>query len=321
MKKFKILFFFFPLCFPLILSAQDVQKEMIINDLLLISEQFAKPAAMGAAYQGSAGWFSSATALEPWELSLSIHANALIVPGSKKTFSISNSELEALNIAGAERATIPTAFGSKSQVVFEGQYLNFPFAFRAFEGIDRDIVPHAFVQVAVGLPGGTDITLRVMPEITIDNINAKTYGAGIKHSISQYFNYNYPHQFQLAAGLAYSKFLVDYTYPPVNIQIATLETIDVNADVLVLEAIGSKLYGDFELVGALGVINTSFNYELGGEGFGLKEINTELEKLGDTKIQYKADLGFNLHFGRIKLSAMATVGSLFNANLGLHVRI
>jgi hypothetical protein len=60
---------------------------------------------------------------------------------------------------------------------------------------------------------------------------------------------------------------------------------------------------------------------LGGGGPALVTVNTELKTLGDTEAKFKADLGFNLHFGRFRLSAMGTAGKFFNANLGLHVRI
>ena len=42
------------------------------------------------------------------------------------------------------------------------------------------MVPHAFVQAAVGLPYGTEVTVRAMPEVTIDGVKASTYGIGIK---------------------------------------------------------------------------------------------------------------------------------------------
>lgn len=323
MKKSKLFLLCIFLSFSFVAKAQDSERNMIINDLLFISENFAAPAAKGAAFQGSAGWFISAAPLKPWDFRVSVHANALFIPAEEKVFNVSNEDLETLRIVGAESATVPTAFGGESDVQFEGEYLTIPFRFQAFTGVNMEMIPHAFGQVAIGFPGGSEVTLRYMPEITIDNVNAKTYGAGVKHSISQYFPYNYPHRFQLAAGVAYSKFFVNYNYPAVNIEIATLETIDVNADIFVFEVMGSKLLGagNFELFGAVGVVNTAFQYELGGDGFALGEINSQLQKLEDSEIQFKGDLGFNIHLGRATISAAATAGSLLNVNVGLHVRI
>lgn len=319
-KKYVLLGILFVSSF--IARSQDVGREKIIKDLLFLTEQFSSPAAEGAAFQGSAGWFSSAAALDRWDFRVSFHGNALFVPDDKKRFDISNSQLDTLVIQGAERTTIPTAFGPSSEVRFEGTYMDIPFEFETFPGIDRDYVPHAFVQVAVGLPGNTEFTLRAMPEVTIDDVKASTFGAGLKHNFSQYFRGYTPEGFQLAGGVAYSYFDVDYRFTPVNIQIATLEDIDVKANVLMLEAIGSKAIGPLEIFGAVGFVSTAFDYEMGGTGEeGLKEINRELEKLGDVESLFKADLGLNVNLGRFRVSAMATAGKFLNGNLGLHVRI
>jgi len=62
----------------------------IIRDFLILADGFASPAAESAAYQGTAGWFTSARALEPWKVDVSVHANALFVPSSNKEFTVSN---------------------------------------------------------------------------------------------------------------------------------------------------------------------------------------------------------------------------------------
>lgn len=305
-----------------VMRSQDVAREKIIKDLLFLTDRFSSPAAEGAAFQGSAGWFSSASSLDRWDFRLSVHANALFVPEDKKSFDVNNDQLDTLLLKDVQRATIPTAFGPSSDVRFEGIYRDVAFEFETFPGIDRDDVPHAFLQVAVGLPGKTELTVRAMPEVTIDDVKASTFGAGLKHNISQYFRGSDPGGFQLAAGAAYSRFDVDYSFTPVNIQIATVEDIDVKADVLMLEAIGSKTFGVLELFGAAGFVSTSFDYEMGGQGEeGLREINRELQKLGDVESLFKADLGANLNLGRFRLSAMLTAGKFLNGNLGLHVRI
>lgn len=322
MKKviFACLYFF--LSFINVVHAQDIAREKIIKDLLFLTENFSTPAAEGAAFQGSAGWFSSATSLEKWDFRVSVHANSLFIPEDKKSFEVSNSQLDTLVIKNSQRATVPTAFGVTSNTMFEGSYQDIAFEFDAFPGIDRDFVPHAFVQVAVGLPQGTELTVRAMPEVTIDDVKASTFGAGLKHNFNQYFRYNDPRSFQLAVGLAYSRFNVDYRFDPVNIQIAVLEDVNVKANVFMAEVIGSKSFGVVEIFGAAGVTSTAFDYEMGGEGeAGLQQINDELEKLGDVESLLKGDLGFNIHLGRFRLSAMGTLGKFFNANIGLHVRI
>lgn len=307
-------------------SAQTEDVDNFISDILLIAGEFSAPAADGAGIQASAGWFSSAEALEKWDFRFSVHGNALIIPSKRKSFDLSNSSLSLLHIQDSENATLPTAFGGTSNVMLTGNISflgqNIPVNFDAIDGIGRDYVPHAFVQMAVGVSAGTEITVRAMPKVTIDGVTASTYGLGVKHSISQYFNPYGFERVQVAFGAAYSKLNVDYEFEPQGAQgIVLLNQINVDADLFMAEVIVSKRWNLFEPFGAVGIMNSSFDYTFGGTGNYLSDVNTQVNKLEDSNFQFKGDLGFNLHYDRFRLSAMATVGEFFNANIGLHVRI
>lgn len=312
------------------IQAQE-NTDLFIADMLTLADNFARPASNGATYQASAGWFSSAKSLDKWNFRFSVQGNALYVPEEKKTYGLSNSDLQLLQMENMQTAKLPTAFGSSTNVFFTGEVTFFnpiteetesrEVTFKAFEGINRNYIPNAFLQLAVGLPYETEVTVRAIPEVTIDDVTASTYGVGIKHSLSQYFNDD-PEGFQLAAALAFTKFNVEYGFEPIEVEdLVLMDVINVDADLWMLEAIGSKRWGVFEAFAAAGIANSNFNYEMGGGGPALVTVNSELKKLGDTEAKFKGDLGFNLHFGRFRLSAMATAGKFFNANLGLHVRI
>lgn len=308
-------------------SAQTEDVDRFINDILLIAGEFSAPAADGAGIQASAGWFSSASALEKLDFRFSVHGNALIIPSKKKSFNLSNSNLQLLQIQSSENASLPTAFGDVSSVMLSGNInfmgQNIPVDFDAIDGIGRDYIPHAFVQMAVGVSAGTEITVRAMPKVIIDGVAASTYGLGVKHNLSQYFNpYNFERSFQLAFGAAYSKLNVEYDFDPQGAEgIVLLNQIIVDADLFMAELIASRKWGFFEPFGAVGIMNSSFDYNFGGTGQYLSEVNTQVDKLEDSNLQLKGDLGFNLHYGRFRLSAMGTIGEFVNANLGLHFKI
>lgn len=328
-KSLSIIFLaFFASSFAKVQAQENT--DLFIADMLTLADNFARPASNGAAYQASAGWFSSAKSLEKWDFRFSVHGNALFVPEEKKTFNLSNTDLQLLEIENAQTAQLPTAFGSNTDVYFSGEVTFFnPISgemenrqvrFRGFEGINRDYIPHAFLQLAVGLPYDTELTVRAMPQVTIDDVTASTFGLGLKHSLSQYF-IDEPEGFQLAAAIAFSKFNVEYGFEAIQVEdLVLMDMINVDADLWMLEAIGSKRWGVFEAFAAAGIANSNFNYEMGGGGPALVTVNTELKKLGDTEAKFKGDLGFNLHFGKFRFSAMGTAGKYFNANLGLHVR-
>lgn len=325
-----------PIFFLIFLAGQHINaqenSDLFIEDMLTLADRFAKPAAEGAAYQASAGWFSSAVSLEKWDFRISLHGNALFVPEEKKTFPLSNTDFRLLEIENGQNAQLPTAFGATTTTYFTGE-INFvnpvsgemesrEVRFKGFDGVERDYIPHAFVQVAVGLPSGTELTVRGMPQVTIDDVTASTFGLGLKHNLSQYFRNYTSEGFQFGVAGAYSKFNVEYGFEAIAVEdLVLMNLIEVDAHLWMLEVIASRQWGAFELFGAVGAASSSFDYNMGGGGPALVTVNSELEELGGVEAHFKSDLGFNVHLGRFRVSAMATAGKFFNANLGLHIRI
>lgn len=316
------------ICFLLAFGFTNAQndEEFLIEDMLLIAENFAAPGAEAAAIQSSAGWFSSAQYLGKWQFEISIHGNAVFVPGSKQTKLASNANFSILNLRGGSNALLPTVFGGDTDEVFEGEFLGQEFSFDAIDGLNKKVVIHPFPQVTVGLPYGTEVALRYIPRVEMDNVGVSTYGIGFKHNFAQYFKYSRPDDFQVAAVITYSNINIDYKYAPIGISasgvnVLELNRIDVEADLWLLQALASKLYGNFEVFGAMGVTSSNFDYSMGGGGSLLPRLNDELGVLGGNDVKFKADLGFNYYVGNFKISSAFTAGSFFNANLGLHFRI
>lgn len=305
--------------------------------MLYIADEFAGPAAEGTAYQAGAGWFTSATALEPWKVEISFQGNALFAPSNRQTFTISNNDLAGVHESGGpilslegdgSNTIVPTAFGGETDARFGGninyQGNNYPIDFPAFEGVDKNILAYPFIQANVGLPYETEFAARILPQLTIDGVAFTNYGGAIKHNFSQYFMFNNKDDFQAAAIIAYNKFDVEYEFlkpVPLN-ELGNLTLVNVNSNLWMASVMGSKKYGDsFEVFGALGATNSKFNYAMGGDGLLLPLINNQLNALDQTQTQIKADLGFNIYFERFKISTMATAGKFFHLNMGLHFRI
>jgi len=306
-------------------NAQSDQ-DLLVEDMLLIADNFGTPAAEAAAIQSSAGWFSSARDLGEWKVEISVHGNAVFIPGSKQTKLASNKDFNILNIQGSTNALLPTVFGGDTDVVFEGELIGQEFSFDAIDGLNKEVVIHPFPQVTVGLPYGTEVALRFVPRVTINDVGVSTSGIGLKHNFAQYFKYSRPDDFQVAAVVTYSNINIDYEYTPIEIsasgsKVLELNRIDVKADLWLLQGLVSKLYGDFEVFGAMGVTSSNFDYSMGGGGSLLPTLNDELGALGGNDVKFKADLGFNYYIGNFKISSAFTAGSFFNANLGLHYKI
>lgn len=321
LKNFKLAIILCCLLFANKSQAQVPEDgQEIVDDLLFLADGFASPASESAAYQATASWFTSARALDEWKVDVSIHGNALFVPSSKKEFTVNRSDFSNLIINDDDNgAVIPTAFGKKSNVMFTGNYQGNEFSFPAIEGVDKSALIYPFAQVSVGLPYGFQVGVRAMPELDIDGAKFSTYGVGLKHNFSQYMRFNDEEDIQLAAIIAYDIFDVKYSFEQITVpDLVNLNLIDVSAGVWMAEAMASKRYENFEIFGALGVAQSDFEYEFGGNGIALGLVNSQLSTLNDKQAQFKGDIGFNLYFDRIKITTMATAGKFVNLNLGLH---
>jgi len=303
------------------LAQNDV--DLLIDDMLLVAENFASPGAEGAALQSSAGWFSSGSSLEEWQFEISIHGNGLFVPSGKKNQLSNNRDFNILRFQGSENALLPTVYGSDTDAVFEGAVLGQSFSFDAIDGLNKGVLLHPYPQVTVGLPYSTEAALRFLPSIVINDVGFSTYGLGLKHNLTQYFERRYnAEDFQFSVVATYSNFKVDYAFSQLTIpSILEINRIDVDADLWFFQVLGSKLYDNFEVYGGLGVTASSFEYEMGGAGIGLDQLNQALTGVNGNGTKFKGDVGFNYYFNNFKVSTMFTASNFFNANVGLHYRI
>ncbi len=304
------------------LNAQNDQA-LLINDMLLVAENFASPGAEGAALQGSAGWFSSASTLDKWKFEVSIHGNALFVPSAKQKKLSNNADFSILRFQGSNNALLPTVYGGTTDVVFTGQIFDQNFSFNAISGLGKETIIHPHPQVRIGLPYSTEVAVRYLPSVVVDDVGFSTFGLGIKHNFTQYYEQRYdPENFQFAAGITYSNFKVDYQFNQISIPgFVELNRIDVDADLWLFQILGSKLYSSFEVFGALGLTSSNFDYELGGTGSALPLLNGALANIEGSGNKFKGDVGFNYYFSNFKISTMFTASNFFNANLGIHYRI
>ena len=302
--------------------------DLFVNDMLKVADDFASPAATGSTFQSGAGWFTSAQSLDLWEIDFGVYGNVLLIPEGKRSVSISNEDYVTFDIRDGNTASLPTAFGGKTDVVFEGE-IDFlgqtvPFDFDAIDGLNKRSILHPFVQASVGLPYETDFSVRFLPQSTVDGVRFSTYAAGLKHNFNQYFINTRPSDFQFAALVAYSKFDVLYKFEPIELEnIVRLEEIEVDANLWLFQLISSKSFenNNWEITAAAGLTSFTFAYEMGGSGFALQPMNTALSTLGNNEFQFKGDIGVNYAIQDFLLSSMISFGEFYNLNLGVHYRL
>jgi hypothetical protein len=131
----------------------------------------------------NSGLFTTAEVLKPLNFSFKISAVIVPISNADKTFIAVVPDGEEYADWGIEPVQTATIFGS------EGKRLGTAEAgMDAPDGFDLStiIVPQA--SLSVGLPLGSEIMLRFLPSINIDDDlgNLSFWGIGLKHSICQY---------------------------------------------------------------------------------------------------------------------------------------
>lgn len=304
-------------------SYAQSEEQLVVQDFLLLADNFISPASKASVNQAGSGWFNTATTLTPWRLKISLHANALIVPKKERQFNVSNSQFNILEIQGAESATVPSAFGGSSSIRFRGAIESSLYKgdieFEALEGLNRSNIIHAFPQVNLGLPFGFEMSGRFLPELEFGSTKIRTFGVGLKYNIIQLFK-EYDWELNVAIAGAYTNFQINYGFDDVNIGIAQLNSANVEADIWMGKLLVSQTFKFIEPFAAFGVTNADFNYAMNGSG-ALEIINSPLGSLDNSENRIKADVGFNILFGDFYISSMATIDNFVNLNLGFHFKL
>jgi hypothetical protein len=308
--------------------------EVFVNDLLVVSNRYVAPAADAAVYQSSGSWYSSARALGLYEIDASVHINVLPIPTSQQSFTVSNSDFNIMSIRGATTADVPTALGGDTEVFYDFVLGGDNYELQTFEGAKQGTFYYPYVQASIGFWRETELTLQYAPEIKIDDSGYQTFGGAIKHNLSQYWlgverdNQQFEVAFQVAysvfdSRIFFDDFAVKATNPdPGQGPLAIIQSLDVQANALTGQIIGSKRFNNLEVQGSLAVSSNAFDYTIGGEGAIIIDLfNGAFDALEDANTTARGNLGVNYHFGQFYVAGAASIGRFINTNLSIHYRI
>jgi len=307
--------------------SQDLDNAL--DDVLLVTGKFVSPAAEASVYLTSSSWATSAKSLPKFKVDFSVNANVLPILNNKKNILVSNSEFKSFEIRGSDQtASIPSALGGDATTFFDFEIGNQQYEMQAFDGVKTNNIVYPYVQASIGLWGETELTLRASPKLKIEKSSYQTFGASIKHNLTQYNRKD--NSIEVAVLLAYSKFDLDLFFNAFNLQasnstaapLAVVDGIVVDGDMWLFQFIGSKQINKFEFMGAMGLTRGEFDFSLSGEDSPIFNIlNSQLETLTEKKLGLKGDVGVNYHLKNFYISSVVTLGNFVNLNLGIHYKI
>jgi hypothetical protein len=317
-------------------SQGDANKYMI---------NYMSPFFDGLMYSASAGWANSAKPLKPFSFSLDLGASGSLIPENAEQFTFNNSDYQYLKIESGP-SILPTLVGGESQtrmkiVIPINGVENKVLEFDAAGGITSDLPYNAVAlpkfQLNVGLPLGTEVSLRYFPRTEFSGkAYASILGIGVKHSISQYIprakdeggNKKKRH-FNLAVQASYE-----------SINLGSLNTsndknIDMSLGSINLQSIASLDYKFITLYSALGYtignstldVKGTYEYTYDVQDNSGNHIRYETVQIVDPlslKFEptgYRATFGVRLNLAFFRIFADYTLQEFPTANVGIGFKI
>jgi len=192
MKKLILLFLFL-----INFSAKSQELDLLLlanSDSNLLMKNYMSPVMEGMIYSLNNGWFHTAKTHKKGGFDITFNANLAITPSSSQTFLFKDSDYQYLTLESGSNI-MSTAMGSQNNSVIgvripeSNDYKVASFTLP--DGIGDDValnsVPSAMLQISVGLPFSTDISVRYLPKIKTNDTESNLIGIGIKHNLMQYF--------------------------------------------------------------------------------------------------------------------------------------
>ncbi len=200
----KRLLLLLPLCFLFLVPTEKAHSqfgdlgEMLragVDDSNLLLESYLRPYSAGFGADLNSGWNNSARPYRTLGFDLRLSVATSFVPVSDEIFNVNDltfSQLEVLEgnstptIAGPDnvnRARLGQTFMNPQSGNEEELY-----AFDMPEGTGFPYVPAPMVQLTVGIPYNTDVSLRAVPSFDIPNVDGSInlFGVGVKHGLNQW---------------------------------------------------------------------------------------------------------------------------------------
>ncbi len=166
-----------------------------IDDAQILFKEYLSPYANSFAANLNGGWYNTAKPHKFGGFDITLTLNTSWAPPSARTMDLSNLPLDA-KIEGDP--VTPTIAGKKTdnrpELVYRESYQYNGntetvtlASYQAPNGTGVNAIPLPMAQLGIGLPLGTDVTVRYLPSLDFGNYGSiGLWGVGLKHSILQH---------------------------------------------------------------------------------------------------------------------------------------
>ena len=313
---------------------QKTDLNSFLNDAIFFGDKYISTMSDAAVYQSSSAWMTSPRKRKLGAVTVGVNTNFFIVAPNDKTFQVANTDFAFLQIENQNTLNAQTALGGSDvnylvgnlEVAFQpGIITSIPIRIETPKGIDQNVIIYPYLQAAVSLWYGTEIAVKYSTKTKLKKCDYQVYGFGIKHNLSQYFNYLQANKVHLAAMASLSKEEINFQFLDVAIPYIGSIGIDEIVSKVVTKQFQinvSKDFKNWELQAGLIVNNSDFKYQFAGSDStnvsGLKEqLNEKIKEIAKNKTNVLGELSARYHLKKIFLQPTLAFGKFLNTNVAV----
>ncbi|XWN38610.1 MAG: DUF6588 family protein [Balneola sp.] len=307
-------------------------------DAELLTREYIRPLPTGFGTGLNAGFTEGSKPKKVLGFSLQIRPSLAIVPSSDQEFDIAPLALTNIRPADPNNTITPTISGENStgpEMIIEDDDGNELSRFNMPKGLGIPAVPAPIVQASVGLIKSTDVTVRFVPETTIDSFGSfSVLGGAIKHGLNQYIPGGKLLPVDLSVMVGFNKINLDADLDvrPDPTSVPNGETGDFSdqavrteTNTLVVNAYVGKSLPFISVYGGVGYQQASLDVSVEGDypvelPFNRYDVITDPFDFSlDSESSVHLLGGFRLRLGILAFYGEATLANYFTANAGVGI--
>ena len=161
------------------------------RDAEILTKAYLKPFGKGIGGSLNTGWFNSASTHNTLGFDIQVRGALALIPDDDQTFNFNElNTSDNIELAKGQSPISPTIGGDNTQgpsVTIKDDDGNPVGEFNLPEGTGFQYVPAPMIQASVGTIKNTDVMVRLVPEVSLDDYGSfNMLGFGLKHSITQW---------------------------------------------------------------------------------------------------------------------------------------
>ncbi|MEM1010451.1 MAG: DUF6588 family protein, partial [Myxococcota bacterium] len=275
-----------------------------VRDAEKLSEAYVLPFVKALGFGLANGWYNTAKPHKPWGFDLTTTVNMVHVPEKDFFYSVADLQLETVGLSPESSPLLPdgqapTMFGDNINPTFRntttGLDFNGPQGLDLEEEIGVQFVPIPMVQLGLGVVKGTDVKVRFVPNIMVDDLEFRMLGFGVQHSLKQWIPGLKRLPIELSGFIGFTDISVEVDVSDEDLPNSIDQRGVFNINSFTLQGMVSRKFSALTLYGGLGMNNVSSSLKLKGQ-YDLND-NGDFSDPGETD-----PIGLNFNAGSVRLT-------------------